>query len=1012
MNETLQVDEATPLLPASPSFTERPAVLPAVCRYRSGGLNADGTLDSQYRFPSDAERTAFMLLVQLHFNESHYGALNDSSDIWENWQHARDASSVTEDTGRRASEILNQFLLNHSSSSAIQTIFWTAFPLKDTGYRTTRVIDMLTGDHTPPELLTHPIVEAVVIKYWKYGMKAESARDRSLSLIGHFDALSTPRILHFIDFLGRLVFMGSLIHYLLYPPHFRITLGQSEQGTREIALTFMSAASLARSWSIHTLPAMFVFPAFVMTLPSVPFPGSASFSVLHIALLLQLFLLHLPNSPGLPFAIKPESTIPLSTLLSHGATRIVIPVTLFFFPVLLLAIFLVSASLVDTPLSVLTNSLEVAPMDSRFSFFILFITVIMLLLGGLAVTLAMFPTALSTALTSKWDRYSREIGLHARRSFVEALIQYEPYYFPVPFNVLQLVVRVPCTVFSWFGRPVTPCTKSIEKVVWRASVGLIGAVISGFGLWESSVSRITLMSKRKAETSQRLAKRRRAGVPAFGAETQDDGQVNLAPSLSTASAFSTRFVPSTGAIPNLSVLCARSFVTNLRALHDTRDDWESTLKWLKLMPDNLVPGLFAMLRSFCPQLLTSAMITSYFLRGPSIVLTSDLPGVNKITILATAAVGNSLHELHLTGFVKFADSVFATVLPSMPSLRILVLRGCVKVGSATAEAAARSCPLLLTVNFNYTAVPPVALVKLLKTCSELKVLKLAGIPNWTDATFAKLSSAVFADKSFILRNIQTLKLRQLDLSESSISPFLARCPNLTRLDLSFTHIHRLLPAMLVEARIEKLSLTSTAISSVDVVALISSLPRIKSLALGALGGRQGSSVAIGNTSAMTMTDQTLESLTNVLKDFGQLEKISLVGNTKLGATFRRSEALGYFIRCVGRKCKYLNMSGVHHLQSLDLSGLLPQDDENKPPRLEQLILNNTGVNDDATPYLACCSNLVVLELAGTKISSAGLFSVIDTCPKLQMLNLTSCRSVSVTDRRRFFEAWKHNSEET
>lgn len=105
--------------------------------------------------------------------------------------------------------------------------------------------------------------------------------------------------------------------------------------------------------------------------------------------------------------------------------------------------------------------------------------------------------------------------------------------------------------------------------------------------------------------------------------------------------------------------------------------------------------------------------------------------LNKTTILAIAGAGNSLHELHLTGFAKFADSVFATVLPSMPSLRVLVLRGCAKVGSATAEAAAQSCPLLSTANFNYTAVPPVALVPLLKNCPDLRVLKLAGIPNWT-----------------------------------------------------------------------------------------------------------------------------------------------------------------------------------------------------------------------------------------------------------------------------------------
>lgn len=147
-----------------------------------------------------------------------------------------------------------------------------------------------------------------------------------------------------------------------------------------------------------------------------------------------------------------------------------------------------------------------------------------------------------------------------------------------------------------------------------------------------------------------------------------------------------------------------------------------------------------------------------------------------------------------------------------------------------------------------------------------------------------------------------MKLRQLGLSESSIHSFLVCCPNLTRLDISFTHVHRPPLLVLAEARIEKLSLTSTAFSSVDVVALISGLPYLKSLALGALGGGQGSSVSIGNTSAMTMTDQTLESLTDVLKDFGQLEKISLVGNTKLGTTSRGS-AIEYFIRYVGRKCK-------------------------------------------------------------------------------------------------------------
>lgn len=60
---------------------------------------------------------------------------------------------------------------------------------------------------------------------------------------------------------------------------------------------------------------------------------------------------------------------------------------------------------------------------------------------------------------------------------------------------------------------------------------------------------------------------------------------------------------------------------------------------------------------------------------------------------------------------------------------------------------------------------------------------------------------------------------------------------------------------------------------------------------------------------------------------------------------------------------------MHYLKSRNFISLLPQDIEESPPRLEQLILNNTGVDDEVTPYLACCSNLEVLELAGTRISS-------------------------------------------
>ena len=130
------VNETTPLL--STNFIQyRPAVLPAVHQYRLGGSNGSNSQDSN-TFLSEAERTAFLLLVQLHYIETQSNVLNDSSDLLENWQQASVASSFTEDSGRRARETLDHFLTNHSGSSAIQTVFWTSFPLESTGNATTR----------------------------------------------------------------------------------------------------------------------------------------------------------------------------------------------------------------------------------------------------------------------------------------------------------------------------------------------------------------------------------------------------------------------------------------------------------------------------------------------------------------------------------------------------------------------------------------------------------------------------------------------------------------------------------------------------------------------------------------------------------------------------------------------------------------------------------------------------------------------------------------------------------
>ncbi|KAF5377530.1 hypothetical protein D9615_005240 [Tricholomella constricta] len=324
------------------------------------------------------------------------------------------------------------------------------------------------------------------------------------------------------------------------------------------------------------------------------------------------------------------------------------------------------------------------------------------------------------------------------------------------------------------------------------------------------------------------------------------------------------------------------------------------------------------------------------------------------------------------------------------------------------RAAAEASPALKILNLNYTSVTPSSLAPLISACPDLEVLKLAGIQNWasfTDATTSNFYTGL--PEGFQLPALRTLKLRQTSLSDAALNPILKMCPALQRLDLSFT-LFRHPPQLLADARIpalQKLSLTSTGVPTADLVEIVRLLPGLRTLAIGALGVNQGSRKSIGYSSAMTMTDDALRSLTGVLETFQHMENINLVGNTKLGLSSRVDGALSEFITKVGRRCKKLNLAGIHSLHSSDLIGLVPTEANGVSP-LETLMLNNTGIDDEAGLYLATCSSLQTLAVAGTKLTSEGIFPIIDACEKLENLDLTSCRGVRVVDRRRFFEVWE------
>ncbi|KAI5121816.1 hypothetical protein M0805_003252 [Coniferiporia weirii] len=523
------------------------------------------------------------------------------------------------------------------------------------------------------------------------------------------------------------------------------------------------------------------------------------------------------------------------------------------------------------------------------------------------------------------------------------------------------------------------------------------------------------MSKRQKTASSSPAqktKRQKTLLAQIGAPSDDDNRLPSGNNPSS-SALSIRSVRQPSP-PALTTLCIRAFSENFPEFSD-QDHWASTRKWLEIVPEAVLPRLFAILKKQHPRLLSHAVITTYFLRGFSVSLNGDL-GVTSHTLSAIPRVlGGKLRVLELSDFNKFTDKEYASMVGRLPQLETLVLRNCIKVGQLTVEAAAKTCPKLRIVNLSFTGANSSSIYSLIKACPDLEVLKMAGIRDLSDAMISTTYRAIegeseTSEEKIPLRRLRSLKLRHNDVSDASVSFFLQNCPALERIDVSFTRL-KSMSNLPIGPRVEKLSLTSTFISSEGLIESVRHLPLLKILNIGAMGARPGSSTSIMNSTSMTLTDNALQLLTDALRSCPALETINLVQNLKLGMTKRHDSALAYFIRHVGRRCQHLNLSGIS-LRSGDLVGLVAESEEVRASPLKTLILNKTLIDDDVAPWISSCGDLEVLEVAETRISAEGLFPIIDSCHCLSSLNLTGCRGVKIADRRRFFEVWKEERRET
>ena len=284
-------------------------------------------------------------------------------------------------------------------------------------------------------------------------------------------------ILHLTELIIFASYLLALISYCLKPPRY-ILQGHSWK-TIWLA-TYAFCRGLNDRWSL-SWPFYFVAVSFIVSMPYTPsvWSGSilaaCSYEVLLVCLFLHLIQLLLPHAPSPVFFMPHSRVLLLSTSLLTLISSIILPGVLFFIPVLIVLFFLLSSSIADDPVWILsTLSPDIRPLIAKAYFFTFLLFTLVLLIWFM-----MFVTCLSSvtdvpASTLAWDTFGMRYGLFSRQQLLGPTVRYAtPYYFPSPLNILELLlITVPCRVLRLLGkgRLAVRFGEVIKPALWSVAV--------------------------------------------------------------------------------------------------------------------------------------------------------------------------------------------------------------------------------------------------------------------------------------------------------------------------------------------------------------------------------------------------------------------------------------------------------------------------------------------------------------------------------------------------------------
>lgn len=261
---------------------------------------------------------------------------------------------------------------------------------------------------------------------------------------------------------------------------------------REVYLVTHALSILVSAQGAIVITAALTLLAFTLALPSLPLPGSLSFSILLWVILLRFLMYHNPSTlPGPLPLFAHHRSFPIATFLGKGLIRIIGPLFSFYLPVALVAFLALSISL-SGPLTGPINYLHtlrtswipprpdppiigVAPMDTRVVFFLFSVAVMLFVFSSAYIIGTSTPVAHPHPVISfpslMWDFYSPDIGYEARVASYRANVVYSmDYPFPPPFNLIELLfVTIPVSFVRFLGHRHVR-RRTMARHIWNITV--------------------------------------------------------------------------------------------------------------------------------------------------------------------------------------------------------------------------------------------------------------------------------------------------------------------------------------------------------------------------------------------------------------------------------------------------------------------------------------------------------------------------------------------------------------